>query len=141
MQQNFFTRDGSFSLDGEGYLVNSSGYYMYGINLGKIAADGTLTGTNNLEADYAALGGSKLEPLKIPKDLHYKPTLTTEVNLAINLNRTQNPKGITALQDENGKFSMDKFLTQDINSLMDASGKPIDAKNFKDLKFSIEKVG
>ncbi|WDL75517.1 flagellar hook-basal body complex protein [Helicobacter winghamensis] len=140
-QQNFFTRDGSFSLDGEGYLVNSSGYYMYGINLGKIAADGTLTGTNNLEADYSALGGSKLEPLKIPKDLHYKPTLTTEVNLAINLNRTQNPKGITALQDENGKFSMDKFLAQDINSLMDASGKPIDAKNFKDLKFSIEKGG
>ncbi|EEO26678.1 flagellar hook-basal body complex protein [Helicobacter winghamensis] len=140
-QQNFFTRDGSFSLDGEGYLVNSSGYYMYGINLGKIAADGTLTGTNNLEADYAALGGSKLEPLQIPKDLHYKPTLTTEVNLAINLNRTQNPKGITALQDENGKFSMDKFLAQDINSLMDASGKPIDAKNFKDLKFSIEKGG
>ena len=140
-QQNFFTRDGSFSLDGEGYLVNSSGYYMYGINLGKIAPDGTLTGTNNLEEDYAKLGGSKLEPLQIPKELHYKPTLTTEVNLAINLNRTQNPKGITILKDENGKFSMDKFLAQDVNTLMDASGKPIDAKNFKDIKFSIEKGG
>ncbi|MCI5968801.1 flagellar hook-basal body complex protein [Helicobacter sp.] len=141
VQQNFFTRDGSFSLDGEGYLVNSSGYYMYGINLGKIAADGTLTGTNNLEADYAALGGSTLKPLQIPKNLHYQPTLTTEVNLAINLNRTQNPKGITALKDEKGNFSMDKFLAQDINSLMDASGKLIDAQNFKDIKFSIEKEG
>lgn len=140
-QQNFFTRDGSFSLDGEGYLVNSSGYYMYGINLGKIKDDGTLTGTNNLEADYAALAGSKLEPLQIPKDLHYKPTLTTKVNLAINLNRTQNPKGITVLTDEKGNFSRDKFLAQDINTLMNSSGKPIDAKNFKDLNFSIEKAG
>ena len=140
-QQNFFTRDGSFSLDGEGYLVNSSGYYMYGIDLGKIAADGTLTGANNLESDYAGLAGSNLKPLQIPRNINYKPTLTTEVNLAINLNRTQNPKGINVLTDEEGNFSMDKFLSQDLNTLMDGSGKPIDAKNFKDITFSIEKGG
>lgn len=140
-QQNYFTRDGSFSLDGEGYLVNSSGYYMYGIDLGKIAADGTMTGTNNLESDYAGLAGSNLKPLQIPKNLNYKPTLTTEVNLAINLNRTQNPKGINVLTDEAGNFSMDKFLSQDLNTLMDGSGKLIDAKNFKDITFSIEKDG
>lgn len=141
VKQNYFTRDGSFSLDGEGYLVNSSGYYMYGINLGKIAADGTLTGTNNLQQDYANLGGSVLEPIQIPKELHYQPTLTTEVNLAVNLNRTQNAKGITALQDINGNFSMQKFLAQDINSLMDSSGKLLDAKNYKDITFSIEQNG
>ena len=140
-QQNYFTRDGSFSLDGEGYLVNSSGYYMYGIDLGKIAADGTMTGTNNLESDYAGLAGSNLKPLQIPKNLNYKPTLTTEVNLAINLNRTQNPKGINVLTDEAGNFSMDKFLSQDLNTLMDGSGKLIDTKNFKDITFSIEKGG
>ena len=140
-QQNYFTRDGSFSLDGEGYLVNSSGYYMYGIDLGKIAADGTMTGTNNLESDYAGLAGSNLKPLQIPKNLNYKPTLTTEVNLAINLNRTQNPKGINVLTDEADNFSMDKFLSQDLNTLMDGSGKLIDAKNFKDITFSIEKGG
>ena len=141
VKQNYFTRDGSFSLDGEGYLVNSSGYYMYGINLGKIAADGTLRGTNNLQQDYANLGGSVLEPIQIPKELHYQPTLTTEVNLAVNLNRTQNAKGITALQDINGNFSMEKFLAQDINSLMDSSGKLLDAKNYKDITFSIEQNG
>ena len=141
VKQNYFTRDGSFSLDGEGYLVNSSGYYMYGINLGKIAADGTLTGTNNLQQDYANLGGSVLEPIQIPKELHYQPTLTTEVNLAVNLNRTQNAKGITALQDINGNFSMEKFLAQAINSLMDSSGKLLDAKNYKDITFSIEQNG
>ncbi|KPH51252.1 flagellar hook protein FlgE [Helicobacter pullorum] len=141
VKQNYFTRDGSFSLDGEGYLVNSSGYYMYGINLGKIAADGTLTGTNNLQQDYANLGGSVLEPIQIPKELHYQPTLTTEVNLAVNLNRTQNAKGITALQDINGNFSMEKFLAQDINSLMDSSGKLLDAKNYKDITFSVEQNG
>lgn len=140
-QQNYFTRDGSFSLDGEGYLVNSSGYYMYGINLGKIAADGTLTGVNNLEQDYANLGGSVLEPIRIPKEMHYQPTLTTQVNLSVNLNRTQNPKGITILQDENGNFSMDKFLALDMNSLMDSSGKLLDAKNYKDITFSIEQNG
>lgn len=140
-QQNYFTRDGSFSLDGEGYLVNSSGYYMYGINLGKIAADGTLTGANNLEQDYANLGGSVLEPIQIPKEMHYQPTLTTQVNLAVNLNRTQNAQGITALQDENGNFSMEKFLALDMNSLMDSSGKLIDAKNYKDITFSVEQNG
>ena len=114
---------------------------MYGINLGKIAADGTLTGTNNLQQDYANLGGSVLEPIQIPKELHYQPTLTTEVNLAVNLNRTQNAKGITALQDINGNFSMEKFLAQDINSLMDSSGKLLDAKNYKDITFSIEQNG
>lgn len=140
-QQNYFTRDGSFSLDGEGYLVNSSGYYMYGINLGKIAADGTMTGTNNLKNDYAGLAGSNLKPLQIPKNLNYKPTLTTKVNLAINLNHTQNPKGINVLTNEAGKFSMEKFLSQDLNTLMDGSGKLIDAKNFKDITFNIEKGG
>lgn len=141
VQQNYFTRDGSFSLDGEGYLVNSSGYYMYGINLGKIAADGTLTGTNNLQQDYANLGGSVLEPIQIPQEMRYQPTLTTEVNLAINLNRTQNATGITALQDENGNFSMEKFLALDMNSLMDSSGKLLDARNYKDITFSIEQNG
>lgn len=140
-QQNYFTRDGSFSLDGEGYLVNSSGYYMYGINLGKIAADGALTGVNNLEQDYANLGGSMLEPIRIPKEMHYQPTLTTQVNLSVNLNRSQNPKGITILQDENGNFSMDKFLALDMNSLMDSSGKLLDAKNYKDITFSVEQNG
>lgn len=140
-QRNYFTRDGSFGLDGEGYLVNSSGYYMYGINLGKIAADGTLTGTNNLQADYAGLSGSNLQPLQIPKNLQYKPTLTTEVGLSINLNRTQNPKGIGNLKDENGNFSMEKFLAQDINSMMNASGDSLDPKNYKDINLSLERGG
>ena len=33
-QKNYFTRDGSFLRDGEGYIVNTSGYYMYGVDLG-----------------------------------------------------------------------------------------------------------
>lgn len=122
-------------------MVNSSGYYMYGINLGKIAADGTMTGTNNLEGDYAGLSGSNLQPLQIPKNLTYKPTLTTEVGLSINLNRTQNPKGIGNLKDENDNFSMDKFLTQDLNALMNAKGELLDPKNYKDINISLERGG
>ncbi|WP_104722608.1 flagellar hook-basal body complex protein [Helicobacter mesocricetorum] len=137
MGQNYFTRDGSFSLDGEGYLVNSSGYYMYGINLKKIAADGTLMATNDLEQDYAKLGGSTLEPIQIPKELYYRPTLTSEIGLAINLNRTQNGKPINILQDEKGDFDKEKFLNQDINTFMDSKGTPLDAQNFKDITFSI----
>ncbi|MDE5603462.1 MAG: flagellar hook-basal body complex protein [Helicobacter sp.] len=137
MGQNYFTRDGSFSLDSEGYLVNSSGYYMYGINLKKIAEDGTLTIANNLEKDYADLGGSTLEPIQIPKELYYRPTLTSEVGLAINLNRTQNGKPITILQDEKGDFDREKFLNQDINVFMDSKGIPLDARNYKDITFSI----
>lgn len=133
-QRNYFTRDGSFSLDGEGYLVNSSGYYMYGINLGKIQ-DNVITGTNNFAQDYVDLGGSVLQPLRIPKDLQYQPTLTTDVHISVNLNRTQNPKGIGILKDDEGNFSEEKFLNQDLNALMDGSGKLLDAKNYKDIKF------
>ncbi len=141
MGQNYFTRDGSFSLDGEGYLVNSLGYYMYGINLKKIAEDGTFTATNDIEKDYASLGGSTLEPIQIPRELYYQPTLTSEVGLAINLNRTQNGKPISILQDEKGNFDKEKFLNQDINTLMDFKGTPLDAKNHKDITFSITQNG
>ena len=141
-QQNYFTRDGSFSLDAEGYLVNSSGLYMYGINLGKIGEDGALTGTNNITQDYEKLAGSNLEPIRIPKDLYYRPTLTTEVDLAVNLNRTKNPKAITSVfKDADGNFDMQKFKDSDFGIFMDGSGKPIDAKNFKDIKISIEQDG
>ncbi|MDE5591455.1 MAG: flagellar hook-basal body complex protein, partial [Helicobacter sp.] len=138
-RQNYFTRDGTFSLDGEGYLVNSAGYYMYGINLQKIAADGSLKASNNLQEDYQKLAGSSLSPIRIPQNLTYSPVLTTEVQLAINVNRTQNGKPISVLSDAKGKFDLDKFLNQDINTFMDSSSTPIDARNFKDIVISLKK--
>ena len=140
-QENFFTRDGSFSLDGDGYLVNSSGYYMYGVNLGKISPNGILTSTNNLTQDYAQLGGSMLQPIQIPKNLQYSPTLTTDVNLSLNLNRTEGLKGINKITNEEGEFDLEKFYAQDMNAFMDESGKPIDPKNNKNITFSLETNG
>ena len=137
-QQNYFTRDGSFSLDGNGYLVNSSGYYMYGVNLGKISPDGILTSTKDLTQDYANLSSSVLQPIQIPKNLQYSPTLTTDVNLSINLNRTEGLKGIDKITDEEGKFDLEKFYAQDINAFMNESGKALDPKNSKDINFSLE---
>lgn len=143
-----FTRDGSFSRDSEGFLVNTSGYYMYGINLGKIAADGQFTASNSLEADYAGLAGSNLEPIRIPANLFYQPTITTQVNIAMNLNRTQNFKGIgDGLLDDRGEFSMEKFWNQDINTfgtnnVNNKNGTSgIDAKNYRDINFSINRNG
>ena len=81
-QENFFTRDGSFGKDYAGYLVNSNGYYVYGVNLGKIK-DGNFNSASKDE-DIKGLTSNKLEPLRIPQDLYFKPLETNKVDLALN---------------------------------------------------------
>lgn len=132
-QQNYFTRDGSFSRDADGYIVNSSGYYMYGINLHKIGEDGTFSASGSEQADLEALSGSTLEPIKIPQNLYYRPTVTTQVDMSLNLNRTQGAKPISILQNADGTFDTEKFRSLDFAALMDGNGKTLDAKNYNDF--------
>lgn len=133
-QKNYFTRDGSFSRDSEGYLVNASGYYLYGIDLGKISETGTFNASRNEAADNLALSGSKLSPLRIPEDLYYQPTVTTQVGVAVNLNKSATGTGVNEVfLNADGSFNLEAFLAQDMNALMDSDLKLIDALNYKDL--------
>ncbi|ANV97348.1 hypothetical protein BBW65_00270 [Helicobacter enhydrae] len=122
-QKNFFTRDGSFGKDHSGYLVNSQGYYVYGVNLGKIK-DGIFM-SESQESDLQKLASGKLSPLQIPQDLHYRPLETTKVDLSVNLNKTQNPASALKAFGVDGKFDSAKALQADMGVFF-ANGKAFD---------------
>ena len=112
----YFTRDGSFSRDAEGYVVNSAGYYMLGVDLGKIK-DGVFISDSANDEENLAVG--EIKPLQIPQDLHYGPTETTSVALAVNLNsNTSEIPTYKIFELENGKVNESALLNEDINALV-----------------------
>lgn len=112
----YFTRDGSFSRDAEGYVVNSAGYYMLGVDLGKIK-DGVFISDSANDEENLAVG--EIKPLQIPQDLHYGPTETTSVALAVNLNsNTSEIPTYKIFELENGKVDETALLNEDINALV-----------------------
>lgn len=130
----FYTRDGAFSRDAQGYIVNSSGYYMMGVNLGKIQNNVFIS---NSENDATNLALTAIEPIKIPQDLHYGPTQSTEVNLAVNLNKSQSNINITKIfTDPDNKIDGDKLLKQDINSLL-IENEGINSNTYNDINIKI----
>ena len=139
-QKTYFTRDGSFLRDGEGYIVNSSGHYMYGVDLGKIS-NNVFTTSNNSDEDFAKLGTGELKPLQIPQDLYFKPVLTTKVDLSINLNKKQNTTNATQVYSlPNGSFDEERFLNADLNGFS-ANGETLDATTFDKLLITLRHNG
>ncbi|HIV49295.1 flagellar hook-basal body complex protein [uncultured Helicobacter sp.] len=139
-QKTYFTRDGSFLRDGEGYIVNSSGYYMYGVDLGKIS-NNVFTTSNNSDEDFAKLATGELKPLQIPQDLYFKPVLTTKVDLSINLNKKQNSVNATQVYSlPNGSFDEERFLNADLNGFA-ANGETLDATTFDKILITTRNNG
>lgn len=107
-QNNYFTRDGSFGKDAQGYLVNHGGYYVYGVNLGKIKEGVFISSPNEDEKNLAS---NKLSPLQIPQGLEFKPLETTEASLAIQLNQKgglANAYGVFVQQGQINEEELDK---------------------------------
>lgn len=112
----YFTRDGGFSRDADGFIVNSAGYYMLGVDLGKIK-DGIFI--SNPQNDEENLTVGEIKPLQIPQNLHYGPTESTFVNLALNLNANKSElNSYNFFVDNAGEFNYDKLLNTDINALV-----------------------
>ncbi|MQR98687.1 flagellar hook protein FlgE [Gluconobacter sp. AC10] len=61
--QQYYTRNGDFSQDKNGYLVNTSGYYLEGYNVD--ASSGTL--------------GTSLDPIQVPSTVAFRPTESTKL--------------------------------------------------------------
>ena len=134
----FFTRDGSFSRDAEGYIVNASGHYMMGVDLGKIQ-NGVFV--SNKEIDAELLPSAELKPLQIPQNLYYGPTQTTKVDLAINLNPNQSTlSAYEIFTNSNGEIDNEALLNQDINSLL-INGEQINAQAFNDINIKTTQNG
>ena len=130
-----YTRDGNFFRDANGNIVNSSGQYLYGVNLGKINSekneyvpyDTLVNNPARQTADFPDFKSDdylkdakidNLNILNIPDQLFYRPNTTTKANLSLNLNNTDYAKTISsAYTDDNGVFHRDVFLQNDFNTL------------------------
>lgn len=132
-QENYFTRDGNFGKDAQGYLVNPRGYYLYGVNLGKIQ-NGFFV--SNPQDDDKNLSSGKLSPLQIPQDLRFKPLESTKVDLAINLNKNDNPSNAYQAFLKNGKVDVDQVLQSDANIFF-ANQKALDLQANKEAKITL----
>ncbi|PAF52077.1 flagellar hook-basal body complex protein [Helicobacter sp. 13S00477-4] len=136
-QANYFTRDGSFSRDSDGYLVNSQGYYVYGINLDKIK-NGIFTSSNDPDNDIKELAENSLSPINIPQELKFHPVLTTKVQANINLNpKTDFKNAQDIFLDPQGNLLEDLFAKQDFNALANNDNEPLESNLFKTLKLTI----
>ncbi len=137
-QPVFFTRNGSFNRDADGYLVTSGGHYVYGVNLGKIN-EGVFTSANDEDSDLAALPTGKMQPLQIPQDIRFQPVLTTRVNMAINLNPRTNFKDAQEFLRTGNEINANRILDQDVASFSDNDGVPFDPRAFRDIILTIKK--
>ncbi|GEK95554.1 flagellar hook protein FlgE [Gluconobacter kanchanaburiensis] len=63
--QQYYTRNGDFSQDKNGYLVNTSGYYLEGYNVN--ASTGSL--------------GTSLSPIQVPSTIKFQPTESTKLTM------------------------------------------------------------
>jgi flagellar hook-basal body protein len=95
--QQYYTRDGNFTKDSEGYLVNQNGMYVLGYDLGKVENNTFTSDLSENQIDtMKALSASDgtLQALQIVDDTFFQPTATTSVDTRINLNKDQNIKPI-----------------------------------------------
>ena len=83
-----YTRDGSFTKNRNGYLVNSYGYYLYGVDLDKVK-DNILI-PNKTDDGLKTTDISNFKKIKIPNGTVYKPKQTTIMDMAVNLNSKNN---------------------------------------------------
>ncbi|MBS1030737.1 flagellar hook protein FlgE [Gluconobacter cerinus] len=74
--QQFYTRNGDFSQNNQGYLVNTSGYYLEGYQVG---SEGALSST--------------LSPIKISDSVAFQPTKSTTVSLSAAIGSTSEAEG------------------------------------------------
>ncbi len=90
--QQFYTRDGDFQMNSDGYLVNDAGEYLNGWLAN---ATGTLNKTN-------------IAPIQISQ-LAYKPVATANVTMAANLPPAGNPDATTPTQQDPVTSTIDVY--------------------------------
>lgn len=112
-----YTRDGAFSVDRDGRLVNQSGHYVLGSTYGNLV---NLNGQWQIDPSVAA-GGLKALPgqgiLTVPHELTYPASATTAAQLSGNLPGNENSKTARARIDT------------DLAALFDRYDRPMNIQN------------
>jgi flagellar hook protein FlgE len=113
-----YTRDGSFTRDADGYLVNSQGYHLYGVDLGKI--DGSTFSSDPTKNVELLSDSPTLVPLQMNDDVYFQPTETTYVNSQVNLNSEQHLKSLDdAFSSLVYNGDIQQIATKDISQFYD----------------------
>lgn len=134
--QNMFTKNGDFILDADGYLVNSEGYYLYGVNLGKIDGN-NFKASQDIENDMKELAKGEMKPISIPPLISYSPVETTKVDLSVNLNRTKHFSNVIDAYTVNGVFNEARFFNQDFNALANNDEDMINPKTYPTVNIEV----
>ena len=112
-KENFYTRDGRFSRDADGYLVNDEGAYLIGANANNLikTQNGYVVNTS-INTDNLIKTGT-FSPIFLPNNVILPAVPTTEINIKANLNNNDhltNPSPaegdlyFSALYDKDGNF-------------------------------------
>lgn len=78
--EQYYTRNGNFHVNGDGFLVNSDGLFLMGINAGNIVDEETVDPTINLNPN-----SDERAPINLPTHLIYPGLPTNEASLRKNL--------------------------------------------------------
>lgn len=92
--QQYYTRNGDFSQDKNGYLVNTSGYYLEGYNVD--SATGSLS--------------TSLDPIQVPSTIAFRPTESTKLTMTGQLDG--NPTSATAYDSKGNAQTVSLNWTQ-----------------------------
>ncbi len=115
----FYTRNGAFTRDASGYLSNDEGAYLLAANAGNIVKN---NGENEIDTSVVTtdlLNKQDVSPVKLPEDLIYPATATTEMTINANL------KDLKTLSSLTDKAKPDT----DFTALYDGSGNYLNIKN------------
>lgn len=114
--QQYYTRNGDFSQDKNGYLVNTSGYYLEGYNVN--ASTGTLSTT--------------LNPIQVPSTIKFQPTESTKLTLTGQIDGK--PTSATAYDSKGNAQTVSLNWTQ-VDATTWTVSNPNDATNSATVKF------
>ena len=106
--RTYYTRDGAFIKDADGYLVTNTGKKVYGLDLGKIKGKLLVSSSQDL-SPLNTQDTNELKPVKIPSNIEFRPALTHNAKLSINLNSTENLKNVQEANDYISKQYQNNF--------------------------------
>ncbi|MEJ5142583.1 flagellar hook protein FlgE [Gluconobacter albidus] len=114
--QKYYTRNGDFSQDKNGYLVNTSGYYLEGYNVN--SSTGALSTT--------------LNPIQVPSTIKFQPTESTKLTLTGQIDGK--PTSATAYDSKGNAQTVSLNWTQ-VDATTWTVSNPNDATNSATVKF------
>jgi flagellar hook protein FlgE len=108
-EDTFYTRNGSFKREAEGFLVDDNGDYLLVANANNIKNNnGNYEIDQNISTDN--LINNPLSPISLPNDMILPAVATTKIKLSTNLNnasKIENPSPATLDSDFSALYSKD----------------------------------